>query len=97
MNFPEDLMANIKSALKNIRKNKKRYDINKNNKTKLLSQIKKMKKTLDDGNKKEAKELFSETVSVIDRSVQKRVIPENTASRYKSRLGTRVRALTAKK
>ncbi len=90
-------MANIKSALKNIRKNKKRYDINKNNKTKLLSQIKKMKKTLDDGNKKEAKELFSETVSVIDRSVQKRVIPENTASRYKSRLGTRVRALTAKK
>ena len=90
-------MANTKSALKNIRKNKKRYDINKNNKTKLLSQIKKMKKTLDDGNKKEAKELFSETVSVIDRSVQKRVIPENTASRYKSRLGTRVRALTAKK
>ncbi len=90
-------MANTKSALKNIRKNKRRYDINKHNKTKLLTQIKKMKQVLDDGNKKEAKELLSPTMSIIDKSVQKNILPKNTASRYKSRLGIRVRALLAKK
>ena len=40
-----------------------------------------------------AEVVFRQTVSALDKAIQKGVIHENTASRYKSRLSARVKAL----
>ena len=40
---------------------------------------------------------FSETVSVLDKGVQKGVLHKNTASRYKARLNARIKALVTAK
>jgi len=48
---------------------------------------------LAQGDKAGAEVVFRQTVSALDKAIQKGVIHENTASRYKSRLSARVNAL----
>jgi small subunit ribosomal protein S20 len=55
-----------------------------------------MRETLASGNREQAELSYRETVSVLDKAIQKGVLHENTASRYKSRLSARVRAVGAK-
>ncbi len=50
-------------------------------------------KSLAKGDKAGAELVFRQTVSALDKAIQKGVIHENTASRYKSRLSARVNAL----
>jgi small subunit ribosomal protein S20 len=47
------------------------------------------------GNREQAEQSYRETVSVLDKAIQKGVLHENTASRYKSRLSARVRGMAA--
>jgi small subunit ribosomal protein S20 len=54
------------------------------------------REALTKGDSKLAAQSYRETVSMLDKSVQKGVIHDNTASRYKSRLATRLAALQAK-
>ena len=86
-------MANTKSAIKNVRKNQRRREINKTRKGTLRTQIKKLRalvKSKDvDGSMKE----LVKTISVIDRSIRKGILHKNTAGRYKSRLSRSVRSL----
>ena len=46
---------------------------------------------------KAAQVQYRETVSTLDKSVQKGVLHDNTVSRYKSRLNTRLKALVTAK
>jgi len=85
-NFKEYLMANHKSAEKRIRQNAKRNEINRSNRSKLRTQIKKLRVTIAGADKAQGGELLSPTVSVIDKAVNKGIIHRNTAARYKSRL-----------
>jgi small subunit ribosomal protein S20 len=48
------------------------------------------------GEAAQASALLPETLSVIDKTAQKKVIHANTASRYKSRLAQKVAALGGK-
>jgi len=48
------------------------------------------------GDKAAAEKTYRETVSALDKAIQKGVIHKNTAARYKSRLSKRVRAVGAK-
>ena len=86
-------MPNHKSAEKRVRQNEKRRAINKNNQSRLRTQIKKLRAALD-GNQEQTQELLNPTVSLIDKAVNKGVLHKNTAARYKSRLTKRVSALT---
>jgi len=52
-----------------------------------------MRESLEKGDKAAAGKTYRETVSALDKAIQKGVLHENTASRYKSRLGTRLEAL----
>jgi small subunit ribosomal protein S20 len=52
-----------------------------------------MRESLAKGDKTEAVGVFRETVSALDKAIQKGVLHENTASRYKSRLSKRLSAL----
>ncbi len=76
----------IRSVLKQQRKNKRRRLINKTNKSRLRTAIKKLREAIEEKNVELAIKLSKETFSLIDRSVKKGTIHENTGSRYKSRL-----------
>ena len=86
-------MANHKSAEKRVRQNAKRNEINRSNRSKLRTQIKKLRIALADSDKGESNALLNPTISVIDRAVNKGVIHRNTAARYKSRLTRHVNEL----
>jgi len=88
-------MANHPSAVKRYRQSLKRRLVNQMNRHKLRTQMKKLRAAIVTGNAADAKTLLTATCSVIDRSVQKGVIKQNTARRYKSRLTKRVNALAA--
>ncbi len=91
-------MANHVSSLKRARQTETKTAGNRANKTKLRSSLRGLREAIAAGDKKTIRANYSETVSLLDKSVQKGVIHKNTASRYKSRLNARVKALvTAKK
>jgi ribosomal protein S20 len=79
-------MANHKSAEKRIRQNARRKEINRSNRSKLRTQIKKLRAAIAGADKTASGELLNPTVSVIDKAVNKGLIHRNTAARYKSRL-----------
>ncbi|HTW48052.1 MAG TPA: 30S ribosomal protein S20, partial [Acidobacteriaceae bacterium] len=56
-----------------------------------------LREAIAKGDATAAAEQYRATVSAIDKSVQKGVIHKNTASRYKSRLNARVKAVAANK
>ena len=90
-------MANHVSSLKRARQTVKLTAINRANRTKMRNSLRAMRESLTAGDVKAAGEQYKKTVSVLDKSVQKGVLHDNTASRYKSRLNTRVKNLTVKK
>ena len=90
-------MANHVSSLKRARQTETKTADNRANKTKLRGTLRTLREAIDEGNKKTIAATYSETVSILDKSVQKGVIHKNTASRYKARLNARVKALAAPK
>lgn len=86
-------MANHKSAEKRIRQNAKRNEINRSNRSKLRTSIKKLRTAVAGSDKAASTELLYPTVSLIDKAVNKGIIHKNTAARYKSRLTKHVNKL----
>lgn len=89
-------MPNHKSAEKRDRQNARRNAVNTANRSQLRSQIKKLRAVVADGDPKQAQALLPETISIIDKSVQKGVLHRNTAARHKARLTAHVNELSAK-
>lgn len=79
-------MANHKSAEKRVRQNEKRNAINRSNRSKVRTQVKKLRAAVASSDKDLSTELLNPTISVIDKAVNKGIIHKNTAARYKSRL-----------
>ena len=97
--FAEDtqqFMASHFSALKRARQTEKRTVANRANKSRLRSNLRHFRATLAAGNRDQAEQEFRRTVALLDKAVQKGVLHKNTASRYKSRLSARVKALPKK-
>jgi small subunit ribosomal protein S20 len=86
-------MANHVSSLKRARQTITKTTANRANKSKLRSTLRVLREAITEGDKKTIAATYSETVSVLDKSVQKGVLHKNTASRYKARLNARVKAL----
>jgi small subunit ribosomal protein S20 len=86
-------MANHFSALKRARQTEKRTHRNRVNRSRLRSELRRLKEALAAGNKETAAAMYRETVSALDKAIQKGVLHENTAARYKSRLAARLNAL----
>ena len=82
-------MPNHKSAEKRVRQNEKRREVNRGNRSRLRTGIKKLRAALESGEAGSAQSLLPETVSLIDKAVQKGVLHRNAAARYKSRLTVR--------
>jgi small subunit ribosomal protein S20 len=86
-------MANHFSALKRARQTETRTTRNRANTSRLRTALRSLRETLAEGDKAAADLSFRQTVSALDKAVQKGVIHSNTSSRYKSRLSARVNAL----
>ena len=86
-------MANHVSSLKRARQTETKTAANRANKTKLRSSLRGLREAIVAGDKKTLAATYSETVSILDKSVQKGVLHKNTVSRYKSRLNARLKAL----
>lgn len=89
-------MPNHKSAEKRMRQNEQRRLNNRSNRSRLRTEIKKLRTALADGDTKDVQVTLSQTISAIDKSVQKGVLHRNAAARYKSRLTARVNQVQAK-
>ncbi|NYF77725.1 30S ribosomal protein S20 [Granulicella arctica] len=89
-------MANHVSSLKRARQTVVKTAVNRANKSKLRGILRALREAIAKGDSKAVTEQYRETVSVLDKSVQKGVLHKNTASRYKSRLNARVRAVVVK-
>ncbi len=83
-------MANHFSALKRARQTEKRTAANRLNKSRLRTELRKLRASIAAGNREAADKALRETISTLDKSVQKGVLHKNTASRYKARLSARV-------
>lgn len=88
-------MANHKSAIKRNRQAERRNEANRRNRARLRTEIKKLRAAIDSGDAGEAKSLLTGTVSLIDKSIQKGILHQNAAARYKSRLTSGVNEMSA--
>jgi small subunit ribosomal protein S20 len=82
-------MPNHKSSEKRMRQNEKRRLVNRNNRGRLRTGIKKLRAALGGDDAGVVQTLLPETISLIDKAVQKGVLHRNAAARYKSRLTVR--------
>ena len=90
-------MANHVSSLKRARQTERKTAVNRANKTRVRSSLRALREALQKGEATSVAEQYRATVSALDKSVQKGILHKNTASRYKSRLSARVKAVSAKK
>lgn len=90
-------MANHVSALKRARQTETRTTVNRANRTRMRTSLRALREAIAAGDLKAAQTQYRETTSLLDKSVQKGVLHDNTASRYKSRLNARVKALATAK
>lgn len=83
-------MAQHKSAIRQWRRSLRRNAVNRRNKSILRNQIKKLRESINNKDGEEAQKLLPQTFSLIDKSVKKGAIHQNTGNRYKSRLSHQV-------
>ena len=86
-----------KSVLKRIRQTEHRTLVNRANLTRVRGMMKDLRAAIGAGDAASAKQLLSPTLSAIDSAIQKGVLHENTANRYKSRLTLACNAMAAAK
>ena len=86
-------MANHFSALKRARQTERRTARNRANTSRLRGALRELRETIAKGDKQTAEQVYRQTVSALDKAIQKGTLHEKTASRYKSRLSARVKAL----
>ena len=89
-------MPNHKSAEKRMRQSERRRLINRSSRTKLRTSIKNLRSALKGSDAKQFGTLLPQTVSEIDKAVQKGVLHRNAAARQKSRLTVRANRAAAK-
>ncbi len=86
-------MPNHKSAIKRVRQTIKRNTINRANRSRLRTQIKKLRKAIGANEATQSNELLTPTISMIDKMVNKGILHRNTAARHKSRLTSHVNSV----
>ena len=90
-------MANHFSALKRTRQTEKKTAQNRANKSRLRTALRSLREAITKGDKEAAHTAYNATASIVDKGVQKGALHKNTASRYKSRLSARLKAVGAAK
>jgi small subunit ribosomal protein S20 len=90
-------MANHVSALKRARQTETRTEVNRASRSRVRTSLRALREAISKGDAKAAQAQYRETVSTLDKGVNKGVIHSNTADRYKARLNARVKAVATAK
>lgn len=85
-----------KSVLKRAAQSRQRAEVNRANRTRVRSVIKRLRIAITAGDATAATNLLQPTMSAIDAAIAKGVLHENTGNRYKSRLALAYNAVKAK-
>jgi small subunit ribosomal protein S20 len=88
-------MANHVSALKRGRQTERKTAVNRLRKSRMRTQVRKMRRLLEGKDANAAQTAIPETYSMIDRAAKWGVIKKNTAARYKARITARLQKLSA--
>ena len=88
-------MANHVSALKRVRVEARRTEVNQQRKSRLRHGIRTMRRAIEKKDVAEATKLLAPTHSIIDRAAKWGIIKKNTAARYKSRLALNLKKIAA--
>src|ERR1700738_3096448 len=75
-----------KSVLKRAAQSRQRADVNRANRTRVRTLMKRLRTAISAKDATAAGNLLQPTMSAIDRAITKGVLHENTGNRYKSRL-----------
>ncbi len=94
---PTKVKKRKKSVLKRAQQALRRAEVNRANRTRVRTLIKRLRAAIGAGNLSAAGTLLRPTLSAIDQAISKGVLHENTANRYKSRLSLALNALRAAK
>ena len=89
-------MPNIKSAKKRVLVIEKKTLINQMHKTALKTAIKRFETAAEENKPGEAKALFGEAVSKLDKGVKQGILHKNTAARKKSQLALKLAKIITK-
>lgn len=84
-----------KSALKHLRADPKKRERNFRQKSAMRTMVKRTEAVIEENNLEQARELFPQAASHLDRAAQKGVIKKGTANRKKSRLARRINSMAA--
>jgi small subunit ribosomal protein S20 len=85
-----------KSVLKRAAQSRQRAEVNRANRTRVRSVIRRLRTAIAAGDATAAGNLLNPTMSAIDAAIAKGVLHENTGNRYKSRLALAYNAVKAK-
>lgn len=88
-------MPHRKSAMKHIRADKKKAEVNRRRKVTLRTTLKKAETAIAAGDSDAAEELYRQASGRLDRAAQKGVIKRGTADRRKSRLAQKLNEMNA--
>lgn len=88
-------MANHVSALKRVRQTERKTMVNRLRKSRMRTQVRKMRRLLASNDVPAATAALPETFSLVDRAAKWGIIKKNTAARYKSRLSARLSKIAA--
>jgi small subunit ribosomal protein S20 len=86
-------VANSPQARKRARQNNRRRELNVGMRSMMRTEIKKVLKAMDAGDKAAAQAAFTAAVPVLDRMADKELLHKNKAARHKSRLNARIHAM----
>ena len=86
-------MPHRKSAMKHIRADQRKRDRNRQRKSQLRTILRKTEEQIAETNVEEARELYRQATSSLDRAAQKGVIKKGMANRKKARLAQKLNQL----
>ena len=88
-------MPHRKSAVKHIRADKKKAEVNRRRKVSLRTTLKKAEAAIEAGDSDAAEGLYRQASGRLDRAAQKGVIKRGEAARRKSRLAQKLNEISA--
>ncbi len=94
---PTKVKKKKKSVLKRTAQARQRADVNRANRTRVRTLMKRLRTAITAGDATAAGNLLQPTMSAIDRAISKGVLQENTGNRYKSRLSVAFNGVRAAK
>jgi len=93
---PTKVKKRKKSVLKRAAQSRQRAEVNRANRTRVRTAMKRLRTAITAGDATAASNLLNPTLCAIDQAIAKGVLHENTGNRYKSRLAVAFNELKAK-